>query len=258
MEILLFIAILPIYLIGHWIYHKDTRKEPTSLLKKLFIGGILSIFLTLLLTQILGSLFPFLKTDIETIITLNTVQIFLFSFFGIAVIEEFSKWIITYKIGYHNQEFDEIMDMIVYATFVALGFACLENILYVLTSGITVGIIRALSAVPGHACDGIVMGYYLGLAKQQDLQGNTKKHKKYMFLSYLIPVILHGFYDFFIFSHHLIFGLCFFITTIFYCIHIVKKIAKYPSFLQRKNKYCPNCGQPVTGNFCANCGQIQN
>ena len=55
--------------------------------------------------------------------------------------------------------------MIVYASFVALGFACFENILYVSDSGIVTGLIRAVTAVPGHVCDGILMGSYLALAK---------------------------------------------------------------------------------------------
>ena len=39
---------------------------------------------------------------------------------------------------------------------------------------LSVGLTRALFAVPGHFCDGVLMGIYLGLSKLEEIKGNTK------------------------------------------------------------------------------------
>ena len=84
---------------------------------------------------------------------MNFIQLLFYVFVVIALVEEASKWFFVYKISYNHNEFDSLYDMIVYASFVALGFACFENILYVYSSGIVTGFVRAVSAVPGHVCE---------------------------------------------------------------------------------------------------------
>lgn len=54
---------------------------------------------------------------------------------GIALIEDFFKFLPAYIIGIRSKEFDEVYDAIVYTGFSALGFAVFENILYVLSDG---------------------------------------------------------------------------------------------------------------------------
>src|SRR4029450_10832400 len=62
-------------------------------------------------------------------------------------------------------EFDEPLDGVVYGVAVALGFATLENFLFVARLGLGVAWMRALFAVPAHALFGATMGYYAGRAK---------------------------------------------------------------------------------------------
>lgn len=63
-EILLFIiSVLPVFLIGMFIYKKDKEKEPTRLLVKLFLGGFLSCILVLIIGGLLGILFPIFSED---------------------------------------------------------------------------------------------------------------------------------------------------------------------------------------------------
>ena len=176
--ILLIISILPIIIIGNYIYNKDKEKEPTKLLAKLFISGILSTIFVIVVSIILETLFPIFSNNTEE---LNTIELIVNVFIGIALVEEFSKWIVIYKIAYNHEEFNEFYDMIVYAAFVSLGFACIENILYVLSNGIGTGILRAILSVPGHACDGIFMGYYLGLAKISKTNKREDLTKKNLF-----------------------------------------------------------------------------
>ena len=86
-------------------------------------------------------------------------------------------------------------DAIVYSVYSSLGFAVVENVLYVLPSDLSTGIMRAFLSVPGHACDSVLMGYFLGKAKYNDIHG--KKFLSYinLLLSILIPSIQHTIYD---------------------------------------------------------------
>lgn len=256
--ILFIVSAAPVFLLGLFIYKKDKNKEPGKLLAKLFFGGIGSCFLTLALTGALGAFIPYISADTET---LNLVELIIHVFIGVALIEEFSKWLITYSISYNHNEFEEIYDMIVYSVFVALGFAFFENILYVFEGGIGVGIMRALLAVPGHACDGVFMGYYLGLAKQSEINGRKDLKKKSIAFSILVPTILHGIYDYCLFSGVIILILLFFVFVILVYIFSIKKIKRMSSITKKlyyKEKFCPNCGSPIVGNFCQTCGRKHN
>ena len=83
-----------------------------------------------------------------------------------------------------------------YAVFVALGFALWENISYVLMYGLGTAAIRAVTAVPGHACFGVFMGAFYGLAKRYDNFGDEYRSRRCRRFAVLVPVLLHGTYDF--------------------------------------------------------------
>ena len=257
-NILLFLAIIPIVLIMTYVYKKDRNKEPTKLLVSLFIFGILSCFLTLALTEMLGVLIPFFALDMKN---LSLFEILIQVFIGIALIEEFSKWIMAYQIGYKSKEFDEVYDSIVYAVFVALGFAFFENLLYVLSNrSIFVGVFRGILAVPGHACYGLYMGYLFSIAKLYSKKGRPDLEKLYLALSLIVPTILHGIYDYCIFSGLtllIIFFFDFVILLFIFSIKRLKKMSKDTTRLVINNKFCSNCGNPIKGEFCSNCGKRQ-
>jgi RsiW-degrading membrane proteinase PrsW (M82 family) len=225
--LLLILSIAPVVFFGHMIYKRDFDKEPTGILVKLFICGVLSTILTLLLTLILYKVIPFFATDQEQ---LNLFELAISIFIGVALIEEFSKWIFVYKLEYNDQEFNHLYDGIVYAAFVALGFACFENILYVMQGGVGTAIMRAFLAIPGHLCDGIMMGYYLSMAKLAKINGNDKLSKKNLVFSLLVPVIAHGIYDYLIFASSInkdlsgIFMILFFVFVVLFFIYASKKV----------------------------------
>jgi RsiW-degrading membrane proteinase PrsW (M82 family) len=79
-----------------------------------------------------------------------------------AVPEEFFKFLVITRYSARNPAFDEPMDGVVYGATASLGFATLENILYVVRGGWMVAAARALTAVPCHACLGAILGYYVG------------------------------------------------------------------------------------------------
>lgn len=251
MDLLSFIvSIIPILVISILIYNKDKIKESSKFIFKLFILGISSCYPAAMISSIFGYFFPELDN-------MSFIQLFIFSFGTIAFIEELCKWIFVYKFSYNYKEFDSSYDMIVYATFVALGFACFENILYVSSYGIKAGLLRGLTAVPGHTCYGILMGIYLGIAKIKDIDGNMGLSKKYKLLSIVIPTIAHGIYDFCIFNGSIFFVVVFAIFIVLvdiYCIFKVIYISKNNIKFKYKDKRCTSCGMIVNSNYCTRCG----
>jgi RsiW-degrading membrane proteinase PrsW (M82 family) len=107
-------------------------------------------------------------------------------------IEELAKWVVLILAIYHWDEFDEPLDGVVYGVAVALGFATLENFLYVLRFGLGVAWQRALFAVPAHALFGATMGYYAGRAKLT--RGRTLWLDRILCL--VAPIVFHGLYDY--------------------------------------------------------------
>lgn len=181
-------ALLPIAILLYYIYHKDKKSlEPTGQLVKAFFYGILSVPLSFCMSTPLGLIGVF-PTEVTSI--LGSVST---AFFGAAIPEEIAKFFMLWLLLRKNRYFDEKMDGIVYAVFVSLGFAALENIMYLFSNEevyLSVGIARAIFAVPGHFCFGILMGYYYSLAK---FYPKTPTKNKVLILA--APIIVHGLYD---------------------------------------------------------------
>ena len=206
--IVILISIIPFLLIGKYYYQKDTIKEPKSILERLFVHGILAGFAVVIISLIGLVFFP----NIQNIENAKAIDIFFYSFFFIAMVEEGCKFFVIYKTSYHLKEFDQWYDIILYSVFVSLGFACFENFLYLLNSDNTLWttILRSMTAIPAHTCFQTFMGYYLALSKFS----NPIKRKKQIALSIIIPTILHGIYDFLIFSQITLFTSLFFIFIV--------------------------------------------
>ena len=192
MNILIAAAVLPVALLCAFIYNKDPNKEPKGLLAKLFIFGFFSAIPVIVVELLLGKLFP--TSGLSSFLSM-----FINVFISIALVEEGFKWIITKIIGYNNKEFDEIYDIIVYAVFVSLGFACIENILYVLSNGLGNAIMRAITSIPGHTCFAVLMGYFFSKAKLNDVNKNYGLKSRNILFSILAPTVAHTLYDALIF-----------------------------------------------------------
>lgn len=251
---LLFLSVFPVFLVGFYIYSKDRNKEPLKIISKLFAGGILSCILTILISSVLYEAVPFFKLE-STELTL--VELFVQVFVGVALIEEFFKWIFLYIFAYNDNEFDELYDMVVYGAFVALGFAAIENVMYVLTGGVEVGFLRAISAVPGHAFYGVFMGYYLGLAKLSIINNREDLRLKNMALSLIVPILLHGIYDYLALSGNEVLVIIFLVFVVVLYIMAIKKIkktAKITRKIRYKNTFCIVCGRKAEEEYCPICG----
>jgi protease PrsW len=182
---LLGIALAPGVAIALYIYLKDKHeREPLSLLVTCFFYGILSTLLTLFISLPLNWLVV-LKED-------NVVDQFFEAVFKVALVEEFSKFVFVRFVLFPNKNFNEPFDGIVYAVMVSMGFATLENIMYVFSFGLETGILRMFTAVPAHATFAVLMGYFIGKAKF------THARTFYFSLIALFAATLfHGAYDYF-------------------------------------------------------------
>lgn len=182
--ILLFVAVSPGLFLLWFFYHRDKyEREPKKLILKIFAFGALTVFPAIV--------FELILERVVNSATAGVVKIFLDCFIVVAPIEEILKYFVVRNWAYNRPEFDEIMDGIVYTVAASLGFATLENIFYVMSNGLGVGVIRAFLAVPGHAFYGAIMGYFLGRAKLY-----RDRESRLITTGVLLAILFHGFYDF--------------------------------------------------------------
>lgn len=184
---ILAIAVAPVIALGLAIYLTDRfDKEPLHLLGKVFLFGALSVLPILVVEKVLVSINIF-----EGLVGSA------FSAFVVAgLTEEFFKREVVLRVVYRHRAFDEKLDGIVYAVFASLGFAMVENIMYVLTNFSAnphIGISRGIFSVPAHVLLGITMGYYLSLAK---FSTNKILERMYIRKALIVPALLHGFFNF--------------------------------------------------------------
>ena len=182
--IILALAVAPVIWLLRYVYKKDKyEKEPLSMLIVAFVLGILSIPMDLIVVGIINSIWV-------------GDMVFYSAFWEAGIPEEFCKWALFMLVIWRNRNFNEFFDGIVYATFIGLGFACIENIMYVFGSesffgSVGISVLRALLSVPGHFLFGVLMGYYLAMAKF-----NPEKKKKYLAYSLVFPMLAHGIFDY--------------------------------------------------------------
>ncbi|MCQ2465720.1 MAG: PrsW family glutamic-type intramembrane protease [Oscillospiraceae bacterium] len=208
MTFLLLLAVLPAFVIMKYVYKMDKAdKEPRNLLVKLFIMGAL----TTVSAVIFGTILGFFNIFDEG----TTAYLIYDNFIATALVEEGGKYFVLKKKTWKNPEFNFTFDAVVYAVTVSLGFATLENILYVFQGGVGTAILRAVLSVPGHAIDGVFMGYYYGISKKKGKTGPAVL---------LIPVLMHGFYDYCLESESGLMILLFLVYEVFITIAAMKKI----------------------------------
>jgi RsiW-degrading membrane proteinase PrsW (M82 family) len=176
-------SLAPVFIIACYIWFRDKyEKEPLGLLAKALLAGMLAVIPILVVERLLVRIMP-PSGDIG--------EAFYSAFLVAGTTEETFKFLALFLLVWRSPSFNEQFDGIVYAVFVALGFAAVENVMYVIEGGYQTALVRSLTAVPAHALFGVTMGYYLGIAHRYE-----ELRKDYLLRALFIPVILHGIYDF--------------------------------------------------------------
>jgi len=185
MLIILTASLAPVIILLVYIYARDRfQKEPLPMLLKALLGGVLAAGLDILLLSIL---------HLESFNNFSDpLHKALYQAFCLAAMpEEFCKLVFLYLFIWKSQYFDEYYDGLEYAACVGLGFAGLENIMYVWQGGLGVAVSRAIFAVPAHFFFAILMGYFFAFAKFRPWKKGI-----YLILAFVIPALMHGIYDF--------------------------------------------------------------
>ncbi len=180
-------AIAPVFLILRWIDRQDLRPEPRRVVWSTFLLGALTAapvyFAELgasdLLTSLLAPLH--LSTVPHTAVT---------TLFGVALPEELAKFAVLFFYARRNRAFDEPMDGLVYGAAAALGFAGVENVLYVVDGDVGTAVMRGLLSVPGHAFDGMLMGALLGAGLVR-----PQHRGRFTLLALALPTLCHALFD---------------------------------------------------------------
>ena len=183
-------AVLPAIFLMRYIYSKDQAdKEPPALLRKLVLMGMVSAGVALVIELLCDSyVLPNLSIS-------DTTEYAIVSALMVGLTEEGCKMFFLYKTTWNNPNFNYRYDGVVYAVFVSLGFALLENIMYVFSYGLSVALSRALLAVPAHMGFAVFMGSFYGRAKIRDVRNDNAGKILNLVLGYAAAVFLHTFYD---------------------------------------------------------------
>jgi protease PrsW len=186
---LLALAVAPGAVIIFFIYSKDKYdREPLKNLVIAFLLGMASIIPAIFfesgLQPVLHSYFP----------THSLTYYSIFAFLIVASSEEVCKFAMLRFYAYRHRDFNEPLDGIIYSVIIAMGFATLENINYVLKFGFMTGLLRMFLSVPAHAAFGAIMGYHVGVAKFAPRYATG-----HLIKGLLLAIFFHGIFDFFLF-----------------------------------------------------------
>lgn len=257
---LVVVAIAPIVFLAWFMYSRDKYEhEPRRLILKTFFAGAVLV-VPVIIAELVGTLIlP--PSD-------NLLTLFLHFLIVVAFVEESSKYVAVRVSAYGSREFNEPMDGLVYGAIAGLGFAAPENLMYVLSRGVALGIIRAVLSVPGHALWGAIIGYYLARQKLQSEHGAGLK-------GLCFAIVLHTLFDYGLVSLNPLLGITIAAVLIlaswllyFRFTKVATAASPFRPGLQRPHlppppsqatKYCIYCGTLILADhrFCRSCGAEQ-
>ncbi len=184
------ISLLPVVLILVWVIKRDRLPEPPRVVWMTVLLGVLA---TLPILVFEFGLSWFFKVPLDEITTISGALTT--SFLIAAFVEEIFKFLVLWFYAARHDAFDEPFDGIVYGVAASLGFAALENVLYVFQGGAGIGVLRAFTAIPLHASCGVLMGACIGIAKFSE-----QRRPLWIATGVVGAIALHGTYNSFAFS----------------------------------------------------------
>lgn len=193
--LLLCAALFPPYILIEIVYKMDrVEHEPQPLLIRLFVCGVLCA-LPVMVLELWGQ-------DVADKFQNNRLLYLFLSYFVIpGFIEEGMKYSVLRGLTWRNPAFNYKFDAVVYAVFASLGFAAIENVLYVFDYGIGTAVTRALMAIPAHATFGVIIGAGYAHAKALDKAGHPQEAKARGTRAWFLAAVAHGAYDFLIMAY---------------------------------------------------------
>ena len=189
--LLILAAVLPAAYLMIKVYRSDRlEREPPRLLIGLVLRGMISTALAGTAEQLGDKLLSYFFTEE------SAAYKALFFFLIVGPAEEGFKYAVLRWRTWRHPAFDCQYDGVVYAVFVSLGFALWENIGYVLMYGMGAALMRAITAVPGHASFGVFMGACYAAARRAENFGDHGASVIWRVVAVLLPALIHGCYDY--------------------------------------------------------------
>ncbi len=182
-----------------WLFYylrKDAHPEPKKTVLKIFLWGAL-ITLPVFIVQI-GLAYLLARISLGAI-----ANALVYWFLVIAFSEEFFKYLIIKAKVINSPDLDEPLDIMLYMVIAALGFAAVENILYLfvpigqisfnqlINRTVVITIIRFIGATFLHTLCSAVIGYFLAISFCE-----AKRKYELLVLGIIMATVLHGIYDF--------------------------------------------------------------
>lgn len=220
--LILISALTPVAVLLWYIYRKDkVQPEPTKWLLKAFGFGVLSMFLSFVFS-VPACLLLGMEMDANTYSSIR--EAFADAFVLAAIPEELAKLIMLWLLLRKNPHFDERFDGIVYAVCIGMGFAGIENVMYLAGgiedgSWIGIGISRALFSIPGHFFFAVLMGYYYSL-----YHFGIDRSPKAKAMILVAPILAHGLFDGILFCMNVDEGLA--LICLFLFLYFFNKLRK--------------------------------
>ena len=188
---IILITIAPALFLIFIIYINDRYdREPLLLVLMCFVAGAFSTVLALVMESSFVLVFGFAPITVG--------WMFSYTIVGIGLPEQLAKLIATYFIAFKDKAFNEPMDGIVYTVAAGMGFATLENVLYITDMGYQIGLLRGVISLPMHMLFDVVLGYFVGMAHNAYIK--KQSYVKWLFTGLMLAAVIHGFYDFIIYS----------------------------------------------------------
>ncbi len=193
-----------------WFFRSRDKKnpEPNKLMIFLFLGGMAATIPAALLQRLVQEFIPekfliCLNSGCDLNIGSNILFIFIMMFLVVAPTEEAFKFIFAKWISFKSKSFDQIIDGIKYSIAVALGFAALENVLYLIDSlaiadfdtVVSTLLTRFFISTLAHILYAGIMGYYIGRAKFDEYN-----RRSLLWKGLLLAILAHGAFNFMLYT----------------------------------------------------------
>ncbi|RDZ65837.1 PrsW family intramembrane metalloprotease [Haloferax sp. Atlit-12N] len=175
------LSALPALALAGYVYYSDvTQNEPLSMLVVTFLLGVLTATFAAILNSLLSNVGQTIAAEFQ--LSIGFLGSIVFYFLVVGPVEETVKLLAVRLYAYSHDSFNAVIDGAVYGAMAGLGFATIENALYItrnltssgldvgadgvgiIAAGGTITAVRALAG-PGHVIYSAIAGYYLGLAK---------------------------------------------------------------------------------------------
>ena len=189
-RILIIIAVLPALILLGFIYMRDRKEKPPVKLMVLLLALGAGTIIPAVIAEFIGQLIV-AQTDTD-----HQTMLLVLCFLVIGIVEELGKYLVTVCTTWKSREFQHSYDGVIYMVCASLGFAILENILYVASGGIGTGILRAFTAIPLHCTVGVIMGALYAKGREAAYAGDHAGMVGFMAWAYIVPVFIHGLYDY--------------------------------------------------------------